>query len=578
MLRLSHHLSVSTCLALVIACNQGQGGSETTAQGTDATTDAGTGSTGEPTGGTSGEPTGTSGDTTGGEAAYEPAPGGMRRLLAHQYVNSVRYLLGDAAAVAAAPTADYPLNGFDAIGAAELALQSSAIEEVEASAMAIATAAVAAPARLGEHVPCVLAPQPPQDCYQQVASDLGRLAWRRPLVGVEVDRLVAIAEAARTWGDGDFGVGLKYELSALLQVPDFLYMIEVGVPSGDDPARRDLTPLELATRMSFFLIGRTPDAALLTAAEAGELATDAQARAAAEAMVASPEARATLATFYKELLFLRDVPGLNKNADLFPQFTPELAAAMVEETLRLINNVVWDQNIDIHTIFDADFTFVDNGLAALYGLPAPGVAGFKIVEPPPEQMRAGILGHASFLARFAHPAQTSPTRRGVFIRTKLLCDAVAPPPPGVDTTLPEGDPNMPQTMKQKLTKHMEDPSCSGCHAMIDPIGLALENYDALGQFRTLDQGLTIDPSASVADLGEFASARDLAALLVEDPRVAMCVIKNFIRGGLGHVERPGQLGALGDLEDGFIADGYRLQSLLVDLTTSPVFRSVGEPK
>lgn len=575
MLRVMRHLSVSTCLGLVVACSPEQQGDPTTDQTQGTATEGSTGTDGEPTG-TSGEPTG-GGETTDGEPAYEPAPGGLRRLLAHHYVSSVRYLLGDAAAAAAAPTADYPLNGFDAIGAAELAFQSSAIEEIEASAMAVAGAAVTDLTRLGQHVPCVVAPEPPADCYEQVATDFGRLAWRRPLVAEEVAKLVSIGDAGRTWGDS-FATGLKYELAALLQAPDFLYMVEVGEPSADDPGRRDLTPLELATRMSFFLVGRTPSAELLTAAEAGELADAAQIRAAAEAMVGSPEAKTTLATFYKELLFLRDLPTLNKNVDLFPQFNPNLAQSMMEETLRLINNVVWDQNVDFHLILDADFTFIDDALAGLYGIPGPGVPGFKIVEPPPEQNRAGILGQASFLARFAHPAQTSPTRRGMFVRTKLLCEVVQPPPPGVDTTLPESDPNNPETMKQKLTKHMEDDSCSGCHSLIDPIGLALENYDAVGQFRTLDQGLMIDPSASLVDLGEFASARDLAALLVEDPRVAMCVIKNFVRGGLGHVERPGQLQALGELEDNFIADGYRVQGLLVDLTTSPVFRSVGEPK
>src|SRR5690606_28574839 len=212
----------------------------------------------------------------------------------------------------------------------------------------------------------------------------------------------------------------------------------------DEPAHRVLSPLELATRMSFFLLGRTPDAALLAQAEAGELRTDAQVRAAARAMLRRAEARVSLATFYSELLRLRDLPGLSKNAALFPQFTPSLAESMAQETLRLVEEIVWEQDGDILGLLDAEYTHVDAELAALYGVPAPEDPGLSAVRLPDAQGRAGILGHASFLARFAHPAITSPTRRGLFIRTRLLCEVLAPPPPGIDTTLPASDPDKPQ--------------------------------------------------------------------------------------------------------------------------------------
>src|SRR5690606_20161689 len=132
----------------------------------------------------------------------------------------------------------------------------------------------------------------------------------------------------------------------------------------------------------------------------------------------------------------------------FPQFTPALAESMAQETLRLVEDIVWEQDGDIRGLLDAEYTFVDAELAALYGVPAPEGPGFARTRLPDAQGRAGILGHASFLARFAHPAITSPTRRGLFIRTRLLCDVILPPPPGVDTTLPASDPDTPQTMKQ----------------------------------------------------------------------------------------------------------------------------------
>lgn len=557
-----HALSVGLCLATA-GCSDPS--DETTSESSASTTTAATdGSTGEPTTGAPEEP-------------FSPAPGGLRRLLRHQYLGSIRYLLGDAAAVAAAPPEDYALHGFDAIGAAELALQSTAIEQLEESARAIAVAAISDRARLGGFVPCVLEPAPADACYEKVATDLGRLAWRRPLVAEEIAALVDIAVQARNWGADDFSTGLQYELMALLQAPDFLYVVEVGEP-GDDPANRTLTANELAARMSFFLLGRTPDRELLDAAATGQLDAPEQVRAAAAAMLARAEARATLSTFYSELLMLRDLPGVMKSDELFPQFTPELAQAMQQETLRLIDDIVWQRDDDFRALFDADYTFVDSTLAAFYGLPAPAQPGFQPVPLAPEQGRAGLLGHAGLLARFAHPSQTSPTRRGLFVRTKLLCEGVAPPPPGVDTSLPPPDPDMPQTMKQKLVQHMEDPNCNSCHSTIDPLGFALEHYDAIGAFRQADLGLPIDATGNVADLGAFDGARELAALIATDERAAACVIKNFVRGALGHVETLGERPAFEDLEQVFADGGYRLQHLLVELTASPIFRSVGAPK
>ncbi|MDC0723628.1 DUF1592 domain-containing protein [Nannocystis bainbridge] len=535
--------------------------------------------TGESAGTTEDGQSTTGGSTTGGvEEPFEPAPGGMRRLLRHQYVGSIRYLLGDAAAGAAVPPEDYSLHGFDAIGAAELSLQESAIEQLETSSRAIAIAAVEDRSTLGGHVPCVLEAEPDDSCFGIVAVDLGRLAWRRPLIGEEVDAMVAIAKQAREWGGGEFATGLQYELMALLQSPYFVYLVEVGKPDPEDPATRLLTSSELAARLSFFLLGRTPDAELLAAAEADALITDDDVRAAAEAMIARPEARATLSIFYSELFQLRDLATLNKNNQLFPQFTHELAYAMKYETLRLIEDIVWDQDTDFRTLLSADYTFVNPALASLYGLPPPRGQGFAKVPLEEDHGRAGLLGQASFLARFAHPAETSPTRRGQFIRTKLLCETVPPPPPGVDASLPPESPNEPQTMKQKLVQHMEDPSCNGCHVQLDPLGFALENYDPIGAYRTLDSGLPIDPSATIPDLGEVFSARDIADLLVEDPRVTACIVKNFVRGALGHREGLGEIHALDDLEAELESNDHRLQHLLVELAASPVFRAVGAPK
>lgn len=526
---------------------------------------------------TVGFPDGDGGEGGGvlGNPDFEPAPGGIRRLLASQYVRSVRHLLGDGAAQAATPPTDFPVDGFDAIGAATVAVPTSGPETYEQSALEIAEATIADPSRLAVFAPCVDS-TPNAACYEEVAEDFARLAWRRSLTADEVDTLTSIATAAQAWDDGSFETGLKYELMAILQSPSFLYLVEVGEPT-DDGERLQLTATELATRMSFFLTGRTPDVELLDAAERGELDDEDDIRAHARRLLESGDARDALDDFYSEVLFLRDIQTLSKDADEYPTFSPELGDAMKEETLLLIQDIVWERDGDAREIFGADYSFINAELAELYGVDAPSGSGFEKVTLPADHNRAGFLGQAAFLARFAHPVKTSPTRRGKFILNNVLCESVPPPPPDVIVELPE-DNGEPQTMKQRLEQHYEDPACAGCHYDMDNIGFALENYDAIGQFRTKEDGLPIDPTSNVSHLGDFASARELAEILYEDERMAACFVKNFIRSSMGHRDTDGEAPAIDALRASFAEGGYSLQDLMVELTVSPAFRMVSDPK
>jgi hypothetical protein len=421
-------------------------------------------------------------------------------------------------------------------------------------------------------------PAAPDDaaCFQSFVEKIGRLAWRRPLDDQEIGLLVNVAKAGAA-EYGTFESGLVFAISGLLQSPYFLYSVEVGEPDPAVANQRKLTGYELASRMSFFLLDATPDAALLDKAEAGALATPDGVRAAATEMLQKPQARAALSAFFSELFRLRDLDTLEKDVAQFPLFTPALAKAMKQETLELVNDIVWVRNADARELFTADYAFVNTDLAALYGVAAPA-AGFKKTTLPPEQKRSGILGSASFLARFSHPGTTSPTRRGLFVQTSLLCYDIPPPPPGVNTTFPVDDPTQPKTMKQKLENHMKDPNCKSCHSLMDPIGFGLENYDSIGNYRVVDKGIPIDPTGEVDGVGSFASARDLGVILHDDPRGASCIIKNIFRNSMGHLERKGELPAIADLEEVFAGSGYSVQKLMVELVASPAFQLVGEPK
>jgi len=514
----------------------------------------------------------TDSDTSGVE--IEPVPGGIRKLITREYVNSVALLLGPEAAAVASPPADTPQEGFDAVGASTLSLTATDVESYELSARAIADAAVANKATLAEHVPCVSG-SPDAGCYTDVATDFGRLAFRRPLEQVEIDTLVEVALDGQAWGDGDFDAGLKYLLTVILQSPSFLYVVEVGEPD-DATGYRRLTPIEIATRMSFFLLGRTPDDTLLSKAEAGELATNSDIRTEAEAMVDSSFARQAMAGFFDEYLRLRNLPTTSKDATLFPDFDQALAESMRQESLLLVHNVIWDEELPYRSLFTSDYTFVNDRLAELYGITPPGTGDeFTQVQWPADQGRAGYLSQASFLTYQSGQLRNSPSKRGRFVQQSVLCYEIPPPPEGVDPTLPPIPPDA--TLREILELHMEQEGCS-CHVDMDPIGFAFENYDAIGAYRTMENGQPLDSSGSIDGIGEWSSAAEFAALLADDPRVSTCLIQNLIRGQIGHKETAGETDAILALDESFGAADHRVRELLVEFPVSPLFQYVDEPK
>lgn len=514
-----------------------------------------------------------------GDTPLEPAAGGIRRLLGRQFTASVSRMLGSEAAAAAqdALPTDWPLNEFDAIGAAQLSLADPDIEQYELASIAAADATVANLDALGDTAPCVLEADPADSCYDEVAASLGHFAWRRPLDDDELGRLTDIGVAGREWGEGEFTVGLKYMLMAILESPHFIYLKEVGVED-EESGYRKLQAAELLSRASFFLIGRTPDLWMLEKAESGDLDEDGALRSLANALVTDSAARTNMAEFYDELYRLREVPTMQKSPDEFPVYDSDLAETMRQGTLAFIEHVIWEENADSTALLTANYTFVNEDTAPLYGISGVSGAGFQQADFPGEQNRAGFLTQAAFLTRHSHPAKNSPTRRGVFIQTKILCATLDPPPPGVDTNLPDDD-GEPKTLREKLEAHMDDESCAGCHALMDPMGFALENYNPIGVFRTEEpNGLPIDATGEIAGLGSFANAAELSALLRDDPRTAQCVIRNLIRNGLGHIETPGETPSIVVLSDGFTDNDFNLQDLLVEMAASQLFQLVDEPK
>jgi hypothetical protein len=495
----------------------------------------------------------------------------MRRLLSRQYTNAVAALLGpDAATFAKAPT-DIAAQGFDSIGAATLTPSDNALAQYEKSARLVADHVVSDVSKLPALVGCTPASPADAACYETFVKTFGRRAFRRTLTPEEVTRYVNVAMVtAGRYKNANAGIG--HVITAFLQSPYFLYQVEVGEVDPDESSRKRLTGPEIATRMSFFLTDRPPDDALLDVAESGKLRTKDEIRAAAQQLVEREEAKAALDAFYTERFKLRELDTLAKDMTVFPNYKPELAAAMKQESLLLLRDVVWNANADYRDIFTAPYAYVNTDLAALYGTAPVTTSGFEKRDLPAN--RRGVFGQASFLAIEAHPGTTSPTRRGRFVSERMLCIEIPPPPPNVVTELPPTMPGMPQTMRQRLAAHNTNPTCASCHVRMDGIGLALENFDALGGFRTTDQGLPIDASGEVYGVAKFDGLAGLSQLVTERPELHTCWVRSLYRHATGHYEAEADEDALKDVDASFEDSNYRLKQLLVEIVTSDAFRFV----
>lgn len=564
-------------LTLALGCGGGSanGGETDGASGTDGTdsTPSGSASMSATDGDTDTDTDGDTDDPT--PEGFVPAPGGMRKLTGREYRASVGLILGDAAEDAADPPTDIAQGGFDAVGASILALPADVIEGYERSATAVADAVVADPGHLQALVPCVEANANPA-CYREVATTIGRFAYRRTLDTDEIEALAAIGAAGQQWSDDNaFMTGLRYELMAILQAPSFLYIQEVGEM---DPSSgfRKLTGTELVTRVSFFLTGHTPTLELLDAGEAGDYDAPDALRGLAEDMVASPEARVAVEAFFAEAYRLRDLSLVAKNAELFPTFSSDLGEMMKDETLLLLYDIVWDRDGDFREFFNARHTFVNDALAEHYGIAPPGTGElFTQVDWPADQRRAGYTSQGSFLTWQSGARRNSPTKRGLYIQERILCNEIPPPDPNANIILPESDD---LTLKELLEMHLDQDGCRSCHALTDPFGFAFERYDAIGALRLMDNGKPVETDGEIVGVGEWQDAQQLGDILAESPVTGDCLIENMVRGTLGQTPTDDTHAGIEDLGLIFADNGYSVQSLLVDMVAHPLFRLVDEPK
>jgi hypothetical protein len=504
-----------------------------------------------------------------GEPSAPPASVGvtpLRRLSRLEYNNAVRDLLGDTSR----PGDQLP---DDPSGAAGFST-GGVVSPVEARALMAAARAVAANAvkRLPALLPCDPARAGEDACARQFVERFGKRLFRRPLAAEETADLLALYGWARREQALPFPEAVRVVLQGLLQAPSFLYRVEVGLPAAPGARIARLTPHETAARLSFFLWASTPDDALLAEADAGRLAAPGEVAAQARRLLADPRAADALRAFHADWLALHEIATLEKDARRFPDFTAAARQAMQVETPAFAVEVYLKGDGRLDTLLLADFTFADAALAKIYGVPAPAQKGLQRVTLDPGQGRAGLLTHLGVLASGGTPSSTSPIRRGKLVREQLLCLDLPPPPPGVDTTPPIPDPNVP--VREQFRQHSDDAACRGCHALIDPIGFAFESFDSIGRHRATDGGKPVDASGEIvgtpASDGKFVGARELAARLAGSPDTQRCLARQWFRFALGRPERDDGP-SLDRAFASFAGAGRDLRALLVALTQTPAF-------
>jgi hypothetical protein len=340
--------------------------------------------------------------------------------------------------------------------------------------------------------------------------------------------VVTSAEARGSTTEAALGQAIQ----VVLMSPHFLFRVELD-PDPTSTVPHPLSPYELASRLSYFLWSTMPDAALFAAADADNLQDPAVLNTQVSRMLRDPKAGALVQNFGGAWLLANELSLVTPDPTLFPKFDNALRSAMQQETLLLFQDIALG-GVSASQLMTANYTYVNDRLAAHYGLPAVGSTRMTKVSLAGSS-RAGFLSQGSFLTYTSHPDRTSPTGRGHAILTQLLCQDVPPAPAGVKTTIP---PLMPgASLRQTLEAHRSNPSCASCHQLMDPVGFGLENFDAIGAYRTQDNGVPIDATGVYPDGAntEFQGAQQLSALVAADPRLNACLIQSLYTYALGRV-------------------------------------------
>jgi hypothetical protein len=372
----------------------------------------------------------------------------------------------------------------------------------------------------------------------------------------------------------DFYAGLSVALEGILVSPQMLFIIDRSEPDPDNPGHSRLDAFSLASRLSFFFWNAAPDDELLRMAERGDLQRPAGRSRAVDYLLGSPRLETGVRAFFDDMLGFDDFAVLSKDPGIYPAFVGDTVQDAREQTLRTIVDHLIVKDLDYRDLFTTRHTFMSPSLATLYGVPTP--PGWTPYDIPADSERVGLLTQIAFLASHAHPGRSSPTLRGKALRELLLCQTVPRPPPNVDFSLIEDPKSTLRTQRERLQAHRANPVCAGCHKITDPIGLALENFDGAGQFRTTERGAPIDASGEL-DGRKFSDPAGLARAVHDNPMLTSCLVKRAYTYGTGGPVKANDKTVLPYLNGQFAASQYRFPALLRTIALSRAFSHVSEP-
>lgn len=497
----------------------------------------------------------------------QPGPSPIRRLTRFEYDATIRDLLGDDSHPSKSFPAEEEAHGFsnnaNVMGVTPVLAEQYMVTAEQLSARAISKVAFMLscdPALLGEG-----------PCAKSFIEKFGLKAFRRPLDADEVNDFLAVFSDGKAQA-GDFLGGLRFVITGMLQSPMFLYRVETGGVAAPDAKVLPLAPYEMASRLSYLLWGSMPDDALFQAAAEGRLATKDDIEVQARRMIKDPRAEQMVAHFHKEWLGLAGMEQLLKASDVYPDFTPELRDDLTKETDAFLKEWFWRDGT-LNGFFNAPYTFTNERLAKLYGLPAPSGSGLIKVDTTGKE-RFGFLTQGSFLALNSKPNQPSPIHRGKFVREKLLCDILPPPPNNIIIKPPDVKPG--STSRERFEQHTKDASCRQCHQLMDPIGFGFEHFDGIGKYRSTEEGKMIDAKGqfvNTLDLnGTFEGVAALASKLSGSKQVSDCVVTQWFRYGYGRLETDADKCTVERLQNSFTASKQDARELLVQLALSDAFR------
>lgn len=506
------------------------------------------------------------------DPSFVPAEATLHRLTQPQLQNAWLDLLGKPLVMPSDLPADDVLYGFSSIAAAKSTISILDAEKLETATYQVLNQVFADPLRRDAWIGCSVT-STGDACVRSFMESFASRAWRRPVTSSEITALLAVADTVSA-DLSDPAQGVKFALAAVLQSPSFLFRVEIGEKS---PLGYRYTNWEMASRLSFLLWDAPPDDDLRQAAAKGELTSADNVRLHAQRMLDDPRARASLTRFFRDFMNLGKLNALDKQPDKFPQLTATLGPSMRIELERMFEENVFEKQGDFRELFTTRDTYVNEDLARVYGI--EGITGpdWTPVTLPDDGTRAGILTTPGFLALNAHKTQTSPTHRGRFVRLNLLCQDIPPPPPGINTTLPEPDPNKPTTLRQRLDAHRTSPECAGCHGKMDPIGFAFEHYDAIGAYRDTDESnLPID-SVSDIDGAAVGDALDVGELVAALPEAGACIARRFYEHAGAHLAATGDDRSVEQVVSHFVGSNYTFKELVIALVSNDGYRFAGVP-